>query len=62
MMKLTSTEFKNDETIPAKYGLDFENINPPLTIKDVPEGAKSLGLLVDDPDVPATAGVPVWDH
>ncbi len=45
-----------------KYGRDFENVNPPLRIEDVPEGAVSLVLTMDDPDVPETAGVPVWDH
>ena len=48
--------------IPQKYGLDFENVNPPLSITGVPEGAKSLVLFLDDPDIPASVGVPVWDH
>ena len=61
-MKLTSTAFENGETIPQKYGRDFANVNPPLSIEDVPEGAKSLVLIMDDPDVPAAAGVDVWDH
>lgn len=61
-MQLTSTAFKNGEMIPKKYGLDFENVNPPLSIEDVPEAARSLVLIMDDPDVPKEAGVPVWDH
>lgn len=61
-MKLTSTAFKNGGTIPQKYGRDFENVNPPLAIEDVPEGTKSLVLLMDDPDVPESAPVDVWDH
>ena len=61
-MKLTSTAFQNDELIPQKYGQDFEDINPPLTIQDIPEGTKSLALLMDDPDIPESAGIPVWDH
>ena len=61
-MKLTSPAFQYGETIPQKYGRDFENVNPPLLIEAVPEGAKSLVLVMDDPDVPEAAGVPVWDH
>ncbi len=61
-MKLISPAFENGGTIPQKYGRDFENVNPPLTIEDVPEGTRSLVLLMDDPDVPASAPVDVWDH
>lgn len=49
-MKIESTAFKDNELIPPKYTCDGENINPPLVISDVPENAKSLVLVVDDPD------------
>mgnify|MGYP003394717907 CR=1 FL=1 len=58
-MKITSLVFKNNDKIPAKYTCDGENINPPLTISGVPEEAKSLVLIVDDPD--ATRGY-TWLH
>ncbi len=61
-MKLSSPAFQNGSLIPQKYGRDFENVNPPLIIDGVPKEAKSLVLLMDDPDVPEAAGVPVWDH
>jgi Raf kinase inhibitor-like YbhB/YbcL family protein len=48
--------------IPQRYGRDFENINPPLRIDEVPDGTQSLALIVEDPDIPEAAGVPVWDH
>lgn len=61
-MKISSSAFQDGGTIPQKYGRDFENVNPPLRIEDVPEGTLSLVLTMDDPDVPEVAGVPVWDH
>ncbi|MGY5142246.1 MAG: YbhB/YbcL family Raf kinase inhibitor-like protein [Nitrosopumilus sp.] len=60
-MILTSSEFSNAQEIPKKYGYNFENINPPLEIEQVPENTKSLVLLMDDPDALAAVGK-VWVH
>src|SRR3972149_12152740 len=49
-MEIESPVFKNNKLIPSKYTCDGENVNPPLLIDDVPENAKSLVLIVDDPD------------
>lgn len=51
-MKLTSSAFKNNELMPEKYGCKGEGVNPPLAISGIPEGTKSLVLVVDDPDAP----------
>lgn len=51
-MKITSPAFEDDQMIPSAYTCDADNYNPPLEIKDVPEGAKSLALIMDDPDAP----------
>ena len=62
ILTLTSPAFEHGGVIPKKYGQDFEDVNPPLVIKGVPDGAVSLALFMDDPDIPKAAGVPVWDH
>jgi Raf kinase inhibitor-like YbhB/YbcL family protein len=49
-LTIGSTEFAPNEIIPVKYTCDGENINPPLTIENIPDGTKSLALIVDDPD------------
>lgn len=51
-MKITSLEFSNNNYIPEKYTCDGDDINPPLSFHDVPEEARSLVLIVDDPDAP----------
>lgn len=51
-MELTSPAFEHESSIPAKYTCDGDNINPPLTISNIPSGCKSLVLIMDDPDVP----------
>ena len=52
-LKLTSRAFKNEGDIPNKYSKDGGNISPPLAWTNVPDEAKSLALIVDDPDAPS---------
>ncbi len=62
-MKLTSSAFQDHASIPPRYTCDGQDINPPLMIQDVPKGAKSLALIMDDPDVPpAVRADRNWDH
>ena len=51
-MIIKSSAFENNEMIPELYTCDGQNMNPPLEFSDVPEEAKSLVLIMDDPDVP----------
>lgn len=57
-MKITSEAFKNNKMIPKKYTCDDESINPSLEISGVPKEAKSLALIVEDPD----AEMGTWAH
>ena len=57
-MKIKSPEFENGQNIPSKFTCEGEDVNPALTIEDIPEGTKSLSLIVDDPDAP----VGLWVH
>lgn len=53
LMKLSSPAFTHSGTVPSRYTCDGERfLSPPLVISDVPEGATSLTLIMDDPDVP----------
>jgi len=52
-LKLSSTAFKHNDSIPSKYTCDGADVNPPLVIENAPLTAKSLALIVDDPDAPA---------
>jgi len=49
-MTISSLAFKDKGAIPQKYSCEGDNISPPLTIGGIPRGAKSLVLILDDPD------------
>ena len=51
-MRLTSDTFPEGGLIPATFTCDGANVSPPLAWHDVPVKAKSLALIVDDPDAP----------
>ncbi len=57
-LKLSSPEFQNNEFIPQKFTCEGADVNPELKIEGVPPSAKSLVLIMDDPDAPAK----VWEH
>jgi len=51
-MTLRSDSFGDGRTIPRRYTEDGEDLSPPLTWSDPPEGTRELALIVDDPDAP----------
>ncbi|MAH51712.1 YbhB/YbcL family Raf kinase inhibitor-like protein [Candidatus Pacearchaeota archaeon] len=57
-MKITSPAFQQNEKIPSKYTCDGPNFSPPLTISNIPSQAKTIALIVDDPDAPTKT----WVH
>jgi len=62
-MYITSSAFGSLESIPTEYTCDGENISVPVSFSDVPKEAKSLALIVHDPDVPvAFRPDGNWDH
>jgi len=52
-LQMTSTAFADGEAIPKRYTCDGDNISPQLAWSGVPEGTKSLALILDDPDAPS---------
>lgn len=52
-MKLTSPDFEGGGMIPSEMTCDGRDISPELSIEDVPEEAKSLAIIMDDPDAPS---------
>jgi Raf kinase inhibitor-like YbhB/YbcL family protein len=51
-LMISSSAFQPGATIPSRHSCEGDNISPPLAFGGVPEGAKSLALILDDPDVP----------
>jgi len=52
-MKVTSSAFQEGANIPSKFTCDGADTSPPLEIADIPSEAKSLALIMDDPDAPS---------
>jgi Raf kinase inhibitor-like YbhB/YbcL family protein len=59
-LKISSKAFNNNNNIPAKYSCEGEQISPPLSIAGIPSGAKSLAIIVHDPDAPMKGGFTHW--
>ncbi len=62
-MTITSSAFAHNGSIPKQYTCEGKDISPPLTWSGIPGKAKSLALIVDDPDAPDPAAPRMtWVH
>ncbi|MGH8583361.1 MAG: YbhB/YbcL family Raf kinase inhibitor-like protein, partial [Gammaproteobacteria bacterium] len=62
-LTLTSSAFAHNGEIPIQYTCEGKDLSPPLAWSGVPAGAKSLALIVDDPDAPDPAAPKLtWVH
>ena len=62
-LKITSPMFSHNEEIPSKYTCDGKDISPAIEWSGLPEGTKSIALIVDDPDAPDPAAPKMtWVH
>ncbi len=59
-LTIISTDFTEGGVIPIRYTCDGKDINPPLRISGTPDNAKSLALIIQDPDVPIKGGFTHW--
>ncbi len=57
-LNVFSTAFESEQTIPAQYTCDGDDISPPLSWMLGPPGTKGYALIMDDPDAP----LGTWVH
>lgn len=51
-MEISSAAFEDGSAIPRKYACNGDNVSPPLSWSEAPEGTQSFALITDDPDAP----------
>jgi Raf kinase inhibitor-like YbhB/YbcL family protein len=62
-LEITSSKFTHQGEIPRQYTCEGSDVSPPLSWSGVPDGTKSLALIVDDPDAPDPAAPKMtWVH
>jgi phosphatidylethanolamine-binding protein (PEBP) family uncharacterized protein len=52
-LSLSSTAFEHEGQIPTRQSCEGEDLSPPLSWSDLPDGTRSLALICDDPDAPS---------
>ena len=55
---LSSGAFGQGDSIPVEYTCDGSDMSPPLVFSGIPDGVKSIALIMDDPDAPGET----WVH
>lgn len=58
-IQVTSTAFSHGDPIPKKYTGEGQDVSPPISWSNLPEGTKELALICEDPDAPTTEP---WVH
>jgi Raf kinase inhibitor-like YbhB/YbcL family protein len=58
-IRITSSAFRDSESIPKQYTGDGEDVSPPLAWSNLPPGTRELALVCDDPDAPSAEP---WVH
>lgn len=62
-LSIYSPAFRNNDTIPVRFTCNGEDVSPPLQWSGIPKKAKSLVLIVDDPDAPDPSAPKItWVH
>jgi Raf kinase inhibitor-like YbhB/YbcL family protein len=62
-MRISSSAFAANAAIPSQFTCEGADHSPPLALAEIPAGAKSLALIVDDPDAPDPAAPKMtWVH
>lgn len=59
-MKLFSPAFDDGKPIPKHYTQDGENISPPLAWTNLPQSARELAIICEDPDAPKDSPFIHW--
>ena len=63
MFTLLSASFSHMDMMPVRLSCDGKDISPELAWSGLPEGTKSLVLIIDDPDAPDPAAPKMtWVH
>ncbi len=57
-MQMRSPAFKPGSRIPSRYTCEGDDISPPLSWSEGPEGTRSYAVILDDPDAPSGT----WTH
>jgi len=60
-MELISSDFQEGSEIPKKFGYKHENEQPNVEFGSIPSEAKTLAIIMDDPDAMKAVGK-VWVH
>jgi len=58
VLHISSPSFQNDGSIPKDFACEGRGVSPELLIGDIPREAKTLALIVEDPDAPGQ----IFDH